>query len=64
MTALIIATATATLLGVLALTAVRGGHLRLQEAAANGWRSVLVARESSSLDRHDRMDLTARLWVP
>jgi hypothetical protein len=63
MTALIIATATAALVAGLAMATFLGGRLRLQEAVANGWRHMLVAHEGSSLDRHDRSELTARLWV-
>lgn len=64
MTALIILTVAAALLGAAALAGMFGGRLRLQEAAGDGWRFMLAAGEPHRLDRHDRSELSARLWVP
>lgn len=60
MTALIIATATAAILGALALVTAQG-RLRLAELTAGGWSAPL---EPAWPTRRERADMVARLWVP
>ncbi|MEX0801167.1 MAG: hypothetical protein WD379_08120 [Dehalococcoidia bacterium] len=60
MTALIIVTATAGIVGALALVAAQG-RLRLAELTAGSWT---VPLEPAWSTRREQADMVARLWVP
>ncbi len=65
LTALIIAlTATTFILAVVILTVLTGWFPRLAALVARALEIVLLSGQPRRLDRRERAELAARLWVP